>query len=154
MRLEDYCRDELTLTLEGVGARDDALRRIAEVAAPHIEGVDEEKLFRVLLEREDKTPTSTPEGVAFPHALLPDLEGTIVVVASAKPGVQFGVKGHPESDLIFAMFGPEERPWDHVRLLARIARVVLTPGALERLRSAASPPALYEALIAEDRTHV
>ena len=154
MRLEEFCKSELALVLDGVKSRDAALERIAQAAAPEIPGVDAAQLLASLVEREAKTPTSTPEGVAFPHALLPGLEQTIVVVATAKPAINFGVKGHPGSDVLFAMFGPEERPWDHVRLLARIARVSRGSGALERFRQAASAEALYEALIAEDRTHV
>jgi PTS system nitrogen regulatory IIA component len=154
MRLEQFCKPELALVLSSVKSRDVALEMIAQAAAPVIPGSDAEHLLASLIDRESKTPTSTPEGVAFPHALLPGLEQTIVVVAIAKPGINFGVKGHPDSDVLFAMFGPEERPWDHVRLLARIARVARGVGALERFRSANSPEALFEALLAEDRSHV
>jgi len=154
MRLEQFCKPELALILKGARTRDAALEQIAQAAVPMIPDVDADRLLASLIERESKTPTSTPEGVAFPHALLPGLEQTIVVVATAKPAINFGVKGHPESDVLFAMFGPEERPWDHVRLLARIARVARGPGALDRFRAASTPAALYEALIAEDRSHV
>ena len=154
MRLEEFCKPELALILNGVRSRDAALEVIANAVAPMIPGVDPERLLASLIDRESKTPTSTPEGVAFPHTLMPGLEQTIVVVATAKPAINFGVKGHPGSDVLFAMFGPEERPWDHVRLLARIARVARGSGALERFRQATSSEALFEALIAEDRSHV
>ena len=154
MHLEQFCKPELALILAGVQSRDAALERIAQAVAPLIPGVDADRLLASLIDRESKTPTSTPEGVAFPHALLPGLEQTIVVVATAKPAISFGVKDHPDSDVLFAMFGPDERPWDHVRLLARIARVARGPGALARFRAATSPEALFEALLAEDRSHV
>ena len=154
MRLEAFCQPELALILNGLRSRDAALEQIATAAAPMIPAVNADHLLVSLIDRESKTPTSTPEGVAFPHALLPGLEQTVVVVATAKPAIDFGVKGHIASDVLFAMFGPEERPWDHVRLLARIARVSRGPGALERFRAAATPEALFEALIAEDRSHV
>jgi PTS system nitrogen regulatory IIA component len=154
MRLEEFCKPELALILNGVHARDEALGIIANAVAPMIKGVDPERLLASLIERETKTPTSTTEGVAFPHTLMPGLERTIVVIATARPAISFGVKGHPGTDVLFAMFGPEERPWDHVRLLARIARVARGVGALERFRRAATPEELFEALIAEDRSHV
>ncbi|MCB9848477.1 MAG: PTS sugar transporter subunit IIA [Phycisphaeraceae bacterium] len=154
MRLEEFCKPELALILSGVRSRDEALERIAQAAAPMIPGADAKGLLHSLIDREQKTPTSTPEGVAFPHALLPGLEQTIVVVAIARPAISFGVPGHPGSDVIFAMFGPEERPWDHVRLLARIARVARGSGALERFRKAANAESLFAALLAEDRSHV
>lgn len=154
MRLEQFCKPELAMILNGLRSRDAALEQIAMAVAPMIPGADAAHLLSSLIDRESKMPTSTPEGVAFPHALLPGLDQTIVVVATAKPAIDFGVKGHPESDVLFAMFGPEERPWDHVRLLARIARVSRGAGALERFRNAGTPEALFAALLAEDRSHV
>jgi len=154
MRLEEFLKPDLVLILNGIRSRDALFEQIVEAVAPVIPGVESGALLQALIERESKTPTSTPEGVAFPHALLPGLEETVVVVATAKPAINFGVKGHPESDVLFAMFGPEERPWDHVRLLARIARVARGSGALERMRSAPTPEALYETLLTEDRSHV
>jgi len=153
MRLEQFCKPELAMLLEGVRSRDAALERIAQVAAPMIPGAEADHLLASLIDRESKTPTSTPEGVAFPHALLPGLEHTMVVIATARPAINFGVKGHPGSNVLFAMFGPKERPWDHVRLLARIARVARGNGALDRLRGATTPEALFDALLEEDRSH-
>jgi len=52
------------------------------------------------------------------------------------------------------LVGPSERAWEHVRLLARLARVCTAPGALDRLRSADNADDLFNKLIAEDQRHV
>ena len=57
------------------------------------------------------------------------------------------------ASMIFAMFGDAEQPWDHVRLLARLARLTATPEARDRLRSAQTDDALRTAIQAEDDAH-
>ncbi len=115
--------------------------------------LDGEELKRHLLDREAQTSTSTPEGVAFPHALAPEIRETCVALARIDGGVDFGVPKHPRSDLVFCMFGNTEQPWEHVRLLARLARLVHTEKARDRLRVAADAEDLYARLLEEDRTH-
>ncbi len=155
MRLESYLSQERTVVIESAADRSAVFRKIAEAASKAAGGAPPaEALVEALEQREAQMPTSTPEGVAFPHALLPDFEQTLIVAARLAPGVGFGGKGHPPSDLVFAMFGSSAKPWEHVRLLARLARVARGPGALARLRKTADAEALYSALIDEDRTHV
>lgn len=153
MRLEGYLHPDRTLLLRDLPDRDELLVQLARAGAPAIEGASEASLLDSLRSRESQMPTSTPEGVAFPHALLPGTPETVIVVARLAPGVAMGAPDHPEADIVFCMFGNSEKPWDHVRLLARIARLVRAEGALERLRRAGSAEDLCSALVEEDRAH-
>ncbi len=153
MRLEPILKPSLTILIEGAADRDDVLKRLAAAAASHAPEHTEVELLEALLAREAQTPTATPEGVAFPHAMLPEVDETLLLVARLKPAVSFGGGDLPAPDLIFCMIGSATKPWEHVRLLARLARVARGPGALERLRTAPDAAAMYEALIEEDRAH-
>lgn len=153
MRLEPLLKPELVLVLSDAADRDAVLSALAERASTAISGLDQATLNAELVEREGRIPTSTPEGVAFPHAMVQEIEETIVVPALVKGGVAFGVETHPKADIIFGMFGSSEKPFAHVRLLARLARIARGPGALDSFRKADTPEAFYDALIAEDRKH-
>lgn len=153
MRLEPLLNRDLVLVLDDPTDRDSVLLSLAARAARALPDLDEGRLNAELLERESRIPTSTPEGVAFPHAMVPEIEETVVVPALVRGGVSFGVESHPPSDIVFGMFGCSDKPFAHVRLLARLARIARGPGALDHLRGADSPQAFYEALIAEDRKH-
>ncbi|MCC6909048.1 MAG: PTS sugar transporter subunit IIA [Phycisphaerales bacterium] len=153
MALQPYIRPELTFIFDDVESRDDLFRRLAGAVDSMIPALRGEALVQRLIAREKQMPTSTPEGVAFPHALAAEIDKTMVTVALLKPGVSFGVAHHPVSDLIFCMFGPTSDPWDHVRLLARLARIVRAEPARNRLRSSEDANQLYESLLAEDRSH-
>lgn len=153
MALQPYIRPELTFIFDDVESRDDLFRRLAGAVDSMIPALRGEALVQRLIAREKQMPTSTPEGVAFPHALAAEIDKTMVTVALLKPGVSFDVAHHPVSDLIFCMFGPTSDPWDHVRLLARLARIVRAEPARNRLRSSEDANQLYESLLAEDRSH-
>lgn len=151
MKLAPYISSERVLIVEGVKERDEVLRLLASIAAGSLEGVDEAGLLAALIEREEEIPTSTDEGVAFPHALLPDLSDTVLVAAVLRPGVKFSEGKHPPIDVVFMMVGPKDAPWVHLRLLARLARIARRKGALERLRGAADDAELHALLVEEDR---
>lgn len=153
MRIEPLLTPERVVVLRDIAERDEVLRALARVASTGIGGRDERELFEALHERERRYPTSTPEGVAFPHAMLEGVDKTVLVAAAVRPGVDFRPGEHPPVDLAFAMIGSSAEPFQHVQLLARLARVCRGSGALAKFRSAADDGALMEALVEEDRAH-
>jgi len=153
VRLEPILNPNSALIIRDPADRDAVLAALAEAAAARIAQADARAIQEALAQREAQTPTATPEGVAFPHAMIEGLERTVLLVARVEPAVTFGGTDLPAPDLVFCMIGAAEKPWEHVRLLARLARVARTPGALDRLRAADSAEALLEALVEEDRAH-
>jgi mannitol/fructose-specific phosphotransferase system IIA component (Ntr-type) len=153
MKLQSLIDPELALLLDDVSDRDALLGRLAEHIADHLADIDAGRLHRALIEREQKGPTSTPEGVAFPHAMYEGAGENLVAVARVPGGVDFGHADHPSSDLIFALVGPTDAAWQHVSILARLARICHSPGALDALRQATDAKTLYEILESEDARH-
>lgn len=153
MRLASYVTEDRVLVLEKVQDRDALLRALAEAAAAFVPDHDADDLYQSLRTREEQMPTATPEGVAFPHALLGDSTETIVLAAKVSPAVAMGGATQPATDIVFCMIGSAQRPWDHVRLLARLARIARGEGALGRLRKAGTPSELHSALLKEDESH-
>ena len=154
MRLKPFLRRELTDLVGPVESRDALLRQLSERIAEAVAPVDAETMYQALIDRESKGPTSTPEGVAFPHAMIESVEGSFVGACKVNGGADFGQKGHPPSDLVFVLVGPPEAAWEHIRILARLARICHGIGALQRLRDAEDSQQLYDALVAEDERHV
>lgn len=153
MRLEPILDPGLTAVMAGLKGRDSALEAVAERGNGKFPGVGRDAFLAALKDRESKYPTGTPEGVAFPHALLPEVPHTALVCLLLKPAVKWSTQNHPGQDVVFGILGNIEAPWEHVRLLARLARIVRGQGALERLRSCADGKELLQRLIQEDRAH-
>lgn len=153
MHLGPLLRQDRTLILTDCADRNAALEQIAQKAVLAYSGVEAQSLLQDLLARELEYPTSTREGVAFPHVLLPGVEETIVAAGLLRPGVRWSERESTPQDLVFVMIGPDTKPWLHVRLLARLARISTSPGALDRLRAVSTAEELFEQLLAEDAAH-
>lgn len=153
MELSPYLRPELVFHLQRVASRDDLFHTFSRAVQDQLDTPKSFSLYQPLVEREAQMPTSTPDGIAFPHAVAPEIPRTLVVAARVVEGVDFGVSGHPRCDLILGMFGSSENPWEHVRLLARMARIVHTESSRRNLRTAADADDLYMRLLEEDRSH-
>lgn len=151
MRLEPLLDPSLTLVLTGMKSRERVLERLASLGHERFPAVPEATLLAALQDREKKYPTGTPEGIAFPHALLPEIGRTLVIAALLRPGVRWSVQNHPQQDLVFGIIGNSEAPWEHVRLLARLARIARAPGALESLRASTDGQDYHRRLVEEDR---
>jgi mannitol/fructose-specific phosphotransferase system IIA component (Ntr-type) len=105
-----------------------------------------------LFEQESRRSTVTPEGVAFPHALLPAARKPAVVPVIAPRGFQLPGASRPAT-LTFFLVGSSADPWGHIRTLARLSRCVVRPDVRTRLLEAKTPAAAVDVLLKEDARH-
>ena len=156
MRLTDYLEPDLILVdldADGVEAAIDAM-----VARLHEAGKidDPDAIRQAVLEREASHTTALGNGVAVPHATLEDLDRCRVVVAVSPGGVPFGpddLESGPER-LFFMLLSPDDEGGTHIKLLARIVRLVRRPRFVEALVSAETAESVLEEIEREDARHV
>ncbi|MSR44824.1 MAG: hypothetical protein EXS15_05645 [Phycisphaerales bacterium] len=114
--------------------------------------LSEALLAQALADREAIGATSTPEGVAFPHAIraeIPPSAASVLILTLAKP-IPWG--SHSVG-IVVALVGSTAEPWRHVRSLARVARVCAQPQSRERLMACASDVQLLELFTSECNNH-
>ena len=96
---------------------------------------DASDLTRRLLEREKLGCTGLGNGIAIPHCKLGGLGSVVLAVGVSRSGVDFhALDGRPVR-LIFVVLSPAEAPAGHLQALARISRLVKTPGVTESILS-------------------
>jgi PTS system nitrogen regulatory IIA component len=152
--LGDHLREDLVLwDLPGPDKASALKALTAEVAArvPHL---DAEALLDRLLAREAEGSTGIGGGLALPHATVGGLEKTLLVVGRAREGIDFAALDAEPVDLFFLLLSPPDEEDQHLRLLARLARIFAPEATLNRLRSATGPQALFQMLLEEDARHV
>lgn len=121
---------------------------IVPVAA--IAGIDQEKLVRVLLERERLGSTGIGNGIGIPHGKLKELEELVIGFGLSRKGVDFeSIDGQP-AYIFFVLMTPENSTGLHLKLLARISRILKNDSFRERLMTAGDSKAIYEIIKAED----
>jgi PTS system nitrogen regulatory IIA component len=130
---------------------DDALARLAALGARTL-GVGARELHEALRMRERIRPTALPGGVAIPHAIVRGLPQSLVIPMLVRHGVLFEPL-EPPSTIIIGMFGNADQPWQHVKLLARLAKIAHDPGALAHIRAAIDPADLVMRLMERGAVH-
>ncbi len=116
--------------------KEEVLKRISEWAAQAIDGISKEEVLGVLGEREELGSTGIGGGVAIPHAKLPKLEETVVIVAISKEGVPFdAVDGQPVF-AFFVLLAPDNDTVNYLRLLAKVSKLIKQQGFLPKIKKA------------------
>jgi PTS system nitrogen regulatory IIA component len=128
-----------------------ALARRVSALVPDIEEVT---VLALLEEREAVQSTGIGGGLALPHAMVPDLPRPMLLVARLSPPVEYDALDDAPVDLLFLLLGAPEETRRHVRVLARLARVVGRADFLDQLRAAEDAAEAYRLLLEEDAGHV
>ena len=128
-----------------VNGKKQALQELSAHAA-RLTGLDGREVFETLLQRERLGSTGIGERIAIPHGKFARLDRLFGLVARLEKPVDFeAVDGQPV-DIVFLLLAPAEAGADHLKALARIARVLREPGICDRIRAARDANALYAVL--------
>lgn len=154
LRLAHYMREDLVLWDLPRLDKSSFVKALAARVAALLPAVNEQDLVERLLAREAEQSTGIGGGLAFPHALAPGLEKTALVVGRVREGLDFAALDSEPVDLVFLLLSPPNAESQHLRLLARLARIFTGEEMLEKLRSAKGPDELFRMLVDEDARHV
>ena len=126
---------------------------LEELTAPLAEasGVDHEEMVRVLLERERLGSTGIGGGIAIPHGKLKSLESLLMGFGRSRKGVDFEAMDGKPAHLFFLLLAPENSTGAHLKMLARISRLLKNIVFKERLMNAADWRELYTVIAKEDQ---
>lgn len=114
-------------------------------------GLDRHCVIDALMERERLGSTAVGDGVSIPHARFGGLKNAIgVFVRLARPIDMDAMDDRPV-DLLFVLLAPEDTDAEHLKVLARVARVIRSQDNQMMLRDSDSKEAVLSILISEDR---
>ncbi|MEM9179966.1 MAG: PTS sugar transporter subunit IIA [Pseudomonadota bacterium] len=107
-------------------------------------GIDGRDIFDAVIERENLGSTSVGEGVAIPHARIPELKSPVGAFVRLVDGVDFdAIDGRP-CDLIFMLLAPIAAGADHLRALAQVSRAFRNADLRDKLRAASDVDAIKD----------
>jgi PTS system nitrogen regulatory IIA component len=141
----DLVTPERTLVDLRAGSKRQVLQGLADAAA-RTTGLDADAVLDALMQREKLGTTGVGDGVAIPHARLPGLTTLVGFVARLPKPVDFDALDGEPVDLVVLLLAPDAAGVDHLRALARIARVLRDPELRTALRAAPDRDAAYAAL--------
>ena len=128
-----------------VNGKKQAMQEIAAKAA-ELTGQGEREILEILLQREKLGSTGVGNGVAIPHGKLPKLGKLFGLFARLERPIDFEALDNQPVDLIFLLLAPEGAGADHLKALARVARLLRDPDIVQKLRESRDAEALYAVL--------
>lgn len=152
MRLSQFLRSDFVVARLASSDVEGVVRELAACAGEAGLG-PAELIAERLLERERAHPTVIGGGLAIPHATVPGLDEPAIGVALARPAVQFGPEDSPPVRAFFVVLSPPGHEREHVRLLARICRLVRHEDFIDRLESADDEAGIIRTVETVDAEH-
>ena len=125
---------------------------LEELASPVAEtvGVDGDELVRVLMERERLGSTGIGGGIGIPHGKLKSLENLVLGFGISRSGVNFeSMDGRP-THIFFLLLTPENSTGLHLKVLARISRILKNDPFKEKLMATSTTDEIYAIIQEED----
>lgn len=145
MALNDIVALNAVIPALKVNGKKQAIQEIAARAA-ELSGLSERTIFESLLQREKLGSTGIGHGIAIPHGKLPKLDRLFGLFARLERPIDFESLDGQQVDLIFLLLAPEGAGADHLKALARVARLLRDPDIANKLRESRDADAIYAVL--------
>src|SRR3954470_24046456 len=145
MPLTDIVAPKAVIPALKVNNKKQAIQELAARAAALTE-LNERAILEVLQQRERLGSTAVGNGVAIAHGKLPKLPGLFGLFARLERPVDFEALDNQKVDLVFLLLAPEGAGADHLKALARVARLLRDPEIARKLRESRDAEALYAVL--------
>jgi len=122
--------------------RDSVIRRMAHLAERTGNLWDADKMIEAVKKREELHTTALDNGVALLHPRRPMptvLGSNLIVLGCTATGIPFGGGFGNLTDVFYLILSLDDRA--HLRVLARLSRLITAPGFLDSLRDCQTPEA-------------
>ena len=153
MKLHHYLRPDLVILDLQTDGVESTLRDMVHCLEECGLIEDEGPVLDALLERETAQSTGIGGGVAIPHAVYPKLDSTVIVLAMSQAGIEFRSLDDQPVHTFFLLLSPPAQSGKHIKLLARIARLMRQHDFMEQLLAASTSEEVIAQIRQFDELH-
>lgn len=145
MDISTILRPAAVRTVNSLSSKKRLFHDLGEVAAA-VYGLPMEETVEALMERESLGQTGVGQGIALPHARLPNLTKVVGVFMRSEKPLEFDALDRQPVDLVFALFAPANSGVEHLKALALVSRTLRNPLICSKLRANEDPATLHAVL--------
>lgn len=145
MELADILSEESVLVCTDVTSKRDVLQKLSE-KVESLTGHPAAEIFESLNDRESLGSTGLGNGIAVPHGKFAALNGVMAVFMKLTAPVDFESVDDQPVDIVMMLLAPMGAGADHLKALARVARILRTDSVADALRHSNDPAKLYAIL--------
>jgi PTS system nitrogen regulatory IIA component len=150
MRLTDILIPARVTTTLVAATKEQALGALAHLFVTGDDELTYETVLEVLTERERLASTGVGSGVAIPHGRVASMDRLRAALAISPTGIPFeAVDGAPVR-IIVGVLAPIHHTGDHLRVLARVSRLLRNASVREDLLRAASSEEAFAIIASAD----
>jgi len=132
----------------GASTKVSVLKALMSLAEQSWQVYDPPAILEAIRSREELSSTALPGGVSIPHPHRPmpkALGESVLAYGRTFSGLPFGAPDGEMTDIFFLVCCRDDRT--HLKVLARLTRMILKPGFLDDLRSVDTAAESYEKII-------
>jgi len=107
-------------------------------------------VIEILQQRENLGSTGIGDGVAIPHGKIPELDDLIVAFGRSTEGIDYDALDGKPVHLFFLLLAPENSTGQHLKVLARISKMLKIANFRKMLLIAKSQSDLYKIIIDQE----
>ena len=115
---------------------------------------NKENLLNALMEREKLGSTGIGENVAIPHAKISEINQIITIFGRSKEGIEFDSLDKKPVHFIYLVLAPANSSGQHLKVLARISRLLKNKSLREAIMSATDTNQIYSIISDEDSKYI
>lgn len=145
MEIADLLSPDAVLAHVKATTKKQVLQEMAHKAAM-LTQLPERRIFETLTEREKLGSTGMGQGIAIPHGRVAGVEKMTGLFAQLDHPVDFDSMDDQPVDLVFLLLAPEGAGADHLKALAKIARLLRDQETARKLRASTDAQAIYSVL--------
>ncbi|HHS82935.1 MAG TPA: PTS IIA-like nitrogen-regulatory protein PtsN [Devosia sp.] len=134
MELADILLKDCVVGCAKVTSKRQLLQLFAQKAHESM-GLDAQLVFETLMNREKLGSTGLGNGIAIPHGKIAGLSRVLAVFVRLDTPIEFDSVDDQPVDLAMMLLAPEGAGADHLKALARVARLLRTESLVESLRN-------------------
>ena len=133
--------------------RDQLLLELVEKVVQRHPLLNSAEIFKVLQERERLGITGIGDGIAIPHGKLQWAGDLVLAFGRNLKGVDFNAVDGRKVHLFFLLIAPETAFGVHLKMLARISRILKDPAVRKELLEAPDAAAIHTIIQEQDNRY-
>jgi len=150
MKIADIYRKDFLIEKLAARNKQDVLMELSAIFLQSSVKFDHESVVNVLLEREKLGSTGIGDGIAIPHGKHRDLDDLMISFGRSPEGIDFDAMDGKPVHIFFLLMAPEKSTGQHLKVLAKISRMLKDGKFREDLMTAMTKDDLYRIIAQRD----
>ena len=129
----------------------DVLKELLDVICMTDGTIDKDIALKVLLDREKLGSTGIGENIAIPHCKYKGIDRILASFGRSTEGIDFEAIDRRPTHLFFLLLLPDNSAGLHLKILARISRMLKNANIRDRILKSNSREEIYKIITEEDK---